>query len=135
MIPSPLPPSGVRCRFLVQSLLVLTIFLLYVVGRLPAAEPPTAGELDFLKPVNDLPPSTIITSCEPAPGGKLRVRGVTLDNGEVATVTVNNLPARPLRTDYANWEAFIPEASSITAKSNDAVGNEEKPPHVVSLKH
>ncbi|WP_081892330.1 G8 domain-containing protein [Verrucomicrobium sp. BvORR106] len=93
------------------------------------------GDLDSVEAVDDFPPSTVITSCEPAPGGKLRVRGVTLDNGEVTNVTVNNLPARPLRTNYADWEALVPAANSITAKSNDAVGNEEKTPHVVRLKH
>ncbi|WP_050027544.1 G8 domain-containing protein [Verrucomicrobium sp. BvORR034] len=92
------------------------------------------GELEFIEPKDDLPPSTVITSCEPAPGGKLRVRGVTLDNGEVADVTINNVPARPLRTNYADWEAIIPAAPSVTAKSSDAAGNEEKTPHEVRLK-
>ncbi len=43
----------------------------------------------LLHPVDDLPPATIITSVR-RDGGKLLVRGVSHDNGEIIAVTVND---------------------------------------------
>ena len=43
---------------------------------------------EILTPVDDLPPATMITSMQPN-GNRLLVRGISHDNGEIATVTVN----------------------------------------------
>lgn len=88
--------------------------------------------LESVEPVDDFPPSTIITAWEALPGGKLRVRGVTLDNGEVTSVTVNDTPARPLRPHFADWEALLPASPRLLARSRDAAGNEEQTPHTLN---
>ena len=62
--------------------------------RVRAAEVEGVEFPQLLDPVDDLPPATIITSVRKE-GGKLLVRGVTQDNGEVATVDGE----RPARED------------------------------------
>ena len=88
---------------------------------------------DLLQPVDDLPPSTIITHVEPAQGGYY-VRGTVSDNGEVKRVIVNGNDAK-LDTS-GEWEARVSPASgetSISAHSEDDAGNVEKLVHQVAL--
>src|SRR5258706_11755121 len=56
-----------------------------------------------LKPVDDLPPVTMITRVS-ASGGKVLVRGTTADNGEVRAVSVNGRAARAVAGNFAEWE-------------------------------
>src|SRR5262249_32381313 len=57
-----------------------------------AAEVPGVPSPTLLEPVDDLPPATMITSVRRRQG-KLAVRGVSEDNGAIASVTVNGRPA------------------------------------------
>ena len=83
----------------------------------------------LLDPGDDLPPATIITSAI-REGPNLRVRGVTTDNGEVASVTVNGRPARRIESapGVTDWEVLLPMPPDgrITARAVDRPGNQER---------
>jgi ABC-type Fe2+-enterobactin transport system substrate-binding protein len=90
-----------------------------------------------LEPVDDLPPATMITSVQPAKG-KLLVRGVTQDNDEVASVTVQGRPARIVSTHagVVDWEISVDSprnasARKIEARAVDRAGNAEKTGHTL----
>jgi hypothetical protein len=100
-----------------------------------AAEVQRAEFPILLEPMDDLPPATMITSVQTMKG-KLLVRGLTQDNGEVASVTVNERPARVTSTHsgVVNWEISLdfPRAASarkILARAVDRAGNAEKTGH------
>jgi hypothetical protein len=88
----------------------------------------------LLDPVDDLPPTTVITHVRrPAPG-KVVVRGTTADNGAVKRVVVNGQEARPLAANFAEWEVTLDVAAgpvTLRAHAEDAAGNVEPRPHVV----
>lgn len=95
-----------------------------------------------LDPVDDIPPATIITSPAPgslvkAPGGVLVIRGVTTDNEKTARVVVNGAEASDLDHDFHIWEARLtgvkPGKLTLTAYGEDAAGNREQMPHVVTV--
>jgi hypothetical protein len=96
--------------------------------RVRAAEVEGVEFPTLLDPVDDLPPATMITSAR-RDGSKLRVRGVTHDNGDIAAVTVNGLAATILwqHAGVADWEATLAaDAGEVTAAATDRAGNEEK---------
>jgi hypothetical protein len=84
----------------------------------------------LLDPVDDLPPTTVITHVFRR-DGKLLVRGTTADNGAVKKVLVNGVGAKAVRPNFAEWEVTIPEASKVTAHAEDEAGNVEKTPHTI----
>jgi len=87
---------------------------------------------ELLTPVDDLPPATVITHVV-RKGSKLLVRGVTSDNGDVKTVTVNGAAARSTRPNFAEWEVELnttPSDGRLQASAVDAAGNVEPRPHV-----
>lgn len=89
----------------------------------------------LLAPVDDLPPATVITSARKQADGKLLVRGVTQDNGEVTEVTVNGQRAK-ITTQHAgvaDWEITLPAAKELTASARDQAGNTEKASHRLKL--
>jgi hypothetical protein len=86
-----------------------------------------------LDPVDDLPPTTVITSVTSA-GDRLVVRGVTGENGTVKRVLVNGIAATASRENVAEWEAVIPASVKVTAHAEDAAGNVERRPHGVASK-
>jgi hypothetical protein len=93
------------------------------------------GEVPFpelLRPVDDLPPATIITDVR-RDRGMLRVSGICEDNGEIASVTVNGRRANIVRRSagLAEWLITIapPRDGSITAAATDAAGNVERTGH------
>jgi hypothetical protein len=93
-------------------------------------------EKDFpgeLKPVDDLPPETVITSMLRQKDGSLLVRGTTSDNGEIKRVMVNELTAKATRANFAEWEATVPTTAELRAFGEDASGNIEPKPHVLTL--
>jgi hypothetical protein len=93
-------------------------------------------EKDFpgeLKPVDDLPPETVITSMLRQKDGSVRVRGTTSDNGEIKRVMVNGLTAKATRTNFAEWEVSVPTNAELRAFGEDASGNIEPKPHVLTL--
>jgi len=91
-----------------------------------------------LQPVDDLPPATIITHVSRKDPNTLLVRGTTSDNGTVTKVMVNGTTARAVRPNFAEWEVVVKSQvggkPTLTAYAQDAAGNVEKLPHVVSLK-
>ncbi|WP_337173416.1 G8 domain-containing protein [Paludisphaera sp.] len=96
-------------------------------------------EMVLLNPVDDLPPSTVITHVRRKdrqdPSGPLVVRGSCADNGEVVRVVVNEIEARALRPNFAEWEAEIPSVgvARVEAHAEDEAGNVEKTPHRLPL--
>ncbi len=92
-------------------------------------------KLAFLNPTDDLPPSTIITHVTPTDSaGRVRVRGSSCDDYEVARVVVNGREARPLRPNFAEWEVDLDlegPSSPIVAHAEDDAGNVEKTPHSI----
>jgi hypothetical protein len=90
----------------------------------------------LLDPVDDLPPTTVITHVRRS-GDNLIVRGTTSDNGTVTKVLVNGQPARALATNFAEWEAVLSlnsgAAKEVRAEATDAAGNKEPRPHVVAV--
>ena len=88
-----------------------------------------------LTPIDDLPPSTVITHVRTAEAGKLLVRGTTADNGKVAAVTLNGVGVQQLAPNYAEWELTLaaPRDGKLTAAARDEAGNVEATPHVRSV--
>jgi hypothetical protein len=91
----------------------------------------------LLDPLDDLPPSTVITHVHRADNDKVIVRGTTVDNGTVKRVLVNGTGARPVRANFLEWEAVLEGVRSgtlsIAAHAEDVAGNVEKQPHTVVL--
>jgi hypothetical protein len=89
----------------------------------------------LLAPVDDLPPATVITSARKQADGKLLVRGVTQDNGEVAEVTVNGQRAKLVtqHAGVADWEVTLPAAKEVFAAARDRAGNAERNGHKLTL--
>ncbi len=89
----------------------------------------------LLDPIDDLPPTTVITHIR-REGSKVIVRGTSADNGVITKVTVNGTAAKATARNFAEWEVIL-EASKgelkVTAHAEDAAGNVEKRPHVVSV--
>jgi hypothetical protein len=89
----------------------------------------------LLDPVDDLPPTTVITHVRRV-GGKVVVRGTAADNGVIKRVTVNGIPAKALAANFARWEVTLgvdKGLRKLTARAVDAAGNIEPRPHVVSV--
>jgi len=90
----------------------------------------------LLDPVDDLPPATVILAVRRVEGGVV-VRGVSHDNGDIASIRVNGREAKitSLSAGVADWEAAIdlPADRLVTAGAADRAGNEEKTPHQVRV--
>jgi len=91
--------------------------------------------IDFpvlLKPVDDLPPTTVITHIERKLSKQI-VRGTAADNGEIVKVTVNGQPATSLRGNFAEWQIELPDNDKpLESLAEDAAGNKELRPHKVA---
>ena len=94
-----------------------------------------AEHTDFptlLEPGDDLPPATLITSVQKVKG-KLLVKGVSQDNGDIASVTVNGRAAKIISTHagVADWEIVldVPRDQKLAAIASDKAGNAEKTGH------
>jgi hypothetical protein len=101
-----------------------------------AAEVKSAEFPTLLEPIDDLPPATMITSVQKVKG-KLRVRGVAQDDGEIASVTVNGLAAKiaAVHAGVADWEITlgVPRDRKLSASASDNAGNQEKTGHQMVL--
>lgn len=93
-------------------------------------QPMAADYPGKLHPVDDLPPTTVITDVMPQSDGSQRIRGTTADNGDVKRVIVNGSEAKALAANFAQWEITLPKAAQLTASAEDAAGNAEARPHV-----
>ncbi len=94
---------------------------------------PKLGERKPLEPIDDEPPTTVITHVL-AKGTTLQVRGVTADNGTVTKVVVNGQAAKATRPNVAEWEITLDRPRvgvRIEAHAEDAAGNVEKRGQVV----
>jgi RNA polymerase sigma factor (sigma-70 family) len=96
-------------------------------------------EADFpkpLDPVDDLPPTTVITHVRQTEG-KLVVRGTTSDNGTVKKVSVNGKEAKALAENFSEWEVVLenprPGQLRLVAKAEDAASNVEQLPHTLAV--
>ncbi len=87
----------------------------------------------LLSPLDDLPPTTVITAVVKGKDGKLLVRGTTADNGTVKQVLVNGKPAQASRPNFAEWEVMVEAAREVKAHAEDAAGNVETQPHQVRV--
>lgn len=89
----------------------------------------------LLAPVDDLPPATLITRMEPD-GSRRTLRGVSHDNEEIATVTVNGHPATILKqhAGVADWSVIVDASvdGRYVAKATDRAGNHEMLPHEIN---
>ena len=88
----------------------------------------------LLDPVDDLAPTTVITSVDRSSPGKLIVRGTTADNGPIRKVLVNGKEARSTSANFAEWEIILDGSGGSTrleAHAEDAAGNIERRPHIV----
>jgi hypothetical protein len=90
----------------------------------------------LLDPVDDLPPTTVITHVRQAGGGRVTVRGTTADNGTVKRVVVNGTEAKALAPNFAEWEVTLEKvpksAFKLVAYAEDTAGNVEKNRHVLT---
>ncbi|HKQ36701.1 MAG TPA: G8 domain-containing protein [Verrucomicrobiae bacterium] len=86
----------------------------------------------LLDPVDDLPPATMVTSVQKAKG-KWMVKGVSQDNGEIASVMVNGREARIVSSQagVADWEITLttPHDRMLSASASDKAGNKETTGH------
>lgn len=98
-----------------------------------AAEVTDVAFPKFPQPADDLPPATVITSVSKK-GGKVLVRGSTIDNGGVKRVTVNGREAKATAANFAEWEVALDAAGELKAVAEDAAGNVEKTPMVLGAK-
>jgi hypothetical protein len=90
----------------------------------------------LLDPVDDLPPTTVITHVRKQAGGKLAVRGSTADNGTVKHVLVNGQEAKALAPNFAEWTITLenlPAVGKLEAYAEDMAGNVEQKPHFLIL--
>jgi hypothetical protein len=89
-----------------------------------------------LDPVDDLPPTTVITRVVRS-GARVTVRGVTADNGPVKRVVVNGKDARAVSPNFAEWELMLDGvpagAFELKAHAEDAAGNVEQTPMLVTV--
>jgi hypothetical protein len=85
----------------------------------------------LLDPVDDLPPTTVITHVRTLGDGKVMVRGITADNGTVKRVVVNGKEAKATAPNFTQWEISLADAGKIEAHAEDDAGNVEKNRHVV----
>jgi len=92
----------------------------------------------LLEPIDDLPPSTIIRSIH-RDNGKLTITGVTTDNGDIASVTVNGHAAKltPSAPGVVDWQIQLdaPADAKVIAKAVDVAGNQELVGHVLDLRN
>ncbi len=89
---------------------------------------------DLLDPVDDLPPASLITSIQ-HDRTQRTVRGVSHDNGEIATVSVNGHHATITRrhAGVADWIITLeaPADGRYRARATDLADNAELTPHKV----
>ena len=92
----------------------------------------------LLRPVDDLPPSTVITHVVAAESSDhVLVKGVACDDYEIKQVLVNGRAVKATEPNFAQWEIELPgslEAGlKLEAKAEDLAGNVEQRPHLLQL--
>lgn len=90
----------------------------------------------LLDEIDDEPPATIILSVVPD-NGRLIVRGVAHDNGDIVSVEVNGTPARlqPTTSGVVDWQATVEATDGpIVALAKDQAGNVEQTAHRLKVR-
>jgi hypothetical protein len=91
----------------------------------------------LLDPVDDLPPTTVITQVRREAGNRILVRGTTVAGGPVKRVLVNGKEAHAVRDNFAEWELELDAVPNgefkLEAHAEDAAGNVEPRGHVVRV--
>ena len=93
-----------------------------------------AGEFPkLLDPVDDLPPTTVVTDVRRQSGNRLMVRGTTAAAGTIRRVLVNGKPARASDENFSQWEVELDGLPAgkvkLEAHAEDTAGNIEPRPH------
>jgi len=117
---------------------------LLVDGNKYQQEPPLTGDESvvtkvrdvawpkLLDPIDDVPPATVMTHVK-RNGDQLTITGITHDNGEITSITVNGQPAKVTATSagVVDWsiELPLPKDGKLVALATDAAGNREQTPH------
>lgn len=90
----------------------------------------------LLDPIDDLAPATVITRVR-RDKDKLVVFGISHDNGEIASVTVNGQAAgiTSQSAGVADWkiELAVPRDGQLYALAADRSGNKEETPHRMTI--
>ncbi|MCB1207902.1 MAG: G8 domain-containing protein [Verrucomicrobiales bacterium] len=86
-----------------------------------------------LHPIDDLPPTTVITDVRHQADGSLLIHGTTADNGIVKQVLVNGEPAHELAPNFAQWQITLPQTAKLKASAIGGAGNEEAKPHELAI--
>jgi hypothetical protein len=90
---------------------------------------------ELLQLTDDVPPATIITAVRRT-SGKLAVRGISHDNGEIVSVKVNGTAASVTARNagVVDWEATLESAAEgLIAFAEDDAGNVERTVHRLPL--
>jgi hypothetical protein len=91
---------------------------------------------ELLSPKDDLPPATLITRLQRM-RDRLRLTGVTHDNGETNTIHVNGHPATVVSRSagVVDWTITLDEPADkqFVAQAEDLAGNREQTPHRMDL--
>jgi hypothetical protein len=90
---------------------------------------------ELLAPVDDLPPTTVITHVRRDARGKIVVYGTSADNGTIKRVVVNGKEAKATAANFAQWQVTLDASSGamqLEAHAEDAAGNIEPRPHVTT---
>jgi hypothetical protein len=89
-----------------------------------------------LEPVDDRSPVSVITGVRTLDDGRVRVEGSSADDGRIKSVRVNGVEARAVVDDFSRWEARLEatglEPIRLEATAEDASGNVERTPHVLT---
>jgi len=87
----------------------------------------------LLDPVDDLPPTTVITRVIQGARG-IVVLGTSADNGTIRSVKVNGQEATSVTPNFAEWRVELPLGETLLkAYAEDAAGNVEKIGHKVGV--
>jgi hypothetical protein len=93
---------------------------------------------ELLEPVDDLPPSTVITHIR-QDGETIVAKGTCSDNGTVKRVVISGVEARAIVGNFAEWEAAVPHKVAdgstlkLSAHAEDEAGNVESLPHAAMI--
>lgn len=91
---------------------------------------------------DDLPPATVILYPQNLQSfshqtGQITVIGTCIDASQVASVTVNGVPATPLAENYTRWQVTLTNLSHgdlvLESRGTDQFGNVELNPHRVTI--
>jgi hypothetical protein len=85
---------------------------------------PDSGFPKPLDPVDDLAPIVVATQFLRTKKGHVTIRGTASDVGPIESIHINNVVARAVRPNFAEWEASVSETSQgFVIRAKDSAGN------------